>query len=79
MSGTDEAAIISVLTQRSNEQRQQIKGRFKLMFGKVGVTLSMCFQCIMLYACFVGFNPRAEVRTQWELGGCYPCTSLAKS
>jgi annexin A7/11 len=32
--GTDEAAIINILCNRSNEQRQQIKGRFKLMFGK---------------------------------------------
>jgi len=34
--GTDEAAIINVLSHRSNEQRQAIKQRFKLMFGKVG-------------------------------------------
>ncbi|XP_062523216.1 annexin-B12-like [Corticium candelabrum] len=32
--GTDEAALIGLLTQRSNEQRQQIRGKFKLMYGK---------------------------------------------
>ncbi|XP_065887188.1 annexin A4-like [Dysidea avara] len=32
--GTDEAAIINVLSHRSNQQRQVIKQRFKLMFGK---------------------------------------------
>ena len=31
----DEAAIINLLSRRSNEQRQAIKQRFKLMFGKV--------------------------------------------
>ena len=33
--GTDEAAIINLLTKRSNDQRQQIRQRFKLMYGKV--------------------------------------------
>ena len=33
--GTDEKAIISVLAYRSNAQRQQIKIKFKSMFGKV--------------------------------------------
>lgn len=33
--GTDEAAIINLLSRRSNEQRQAIKQRFKLMHGRV--------------------------------------------
>jgi hypothetical protein len=32
--GTDEKAIIDVLTARSNQQRQAIKSRFKTMYGK---------------------------------------------
>ncbi|XP_019860794.1 PREDICTED: annexin A7-like [Amphimedon queenslandica] len=32
--GTDEKAIINVLVSRSNEQRQEIKKKFKLMYGK---------------------------------------------
>ena len=34
-SGTDEAAILSVLPRRSNEQRVEIDRTFKTMFGKV--------------------------------------------
>lgn len=33
--GTDEDAIIEVLTKRSNQQRRQIASRFKTMYGKV--------------------------------------------
>jgi len=33
--GTDEKAIIDVLTTRSNDQRIQVKNMFKTMFGKV--------------------------------------------
>lgn len=34
-SGTDEAAILNLLTARSNAQRQQIKAAFKTLHGKV--------------------------------------------
>ena len=34
--GTDEDAIIHVVTTRSNKQRQQLKTTFKTMFGRVG-------------------------------------------
>ena len=37
--GTDEAAIINVLSHRSNKQRQDIKQRFKLMYGKVCIVV----------------------------------------
>ena len=33
--GTDEKAIINVLGNRSNEQRQLIKTQFKTMYGRV--------------------------------------------
>ena len=33
--GTDEAAIINMLVTRTNSQRQDIRKRFKLMYGKV--------------------------------------------
>ena len=35
LAGTDEKAIISVVAYRSNTQRQQIKQKFKSMYGKV--------------------------------------------
>ncbi len=34
--GTDEAAIINLIIHRDNVQRQQIRQKFKLMYGKVG-------------------------------------------
>jgi hypothetical protein len=33
--GTDEQAIVDVVSNRSNDQRQQIKAAFKTMYGKV--------------------------------------------
>ena len=35
LSGTDEKAIINLLSQRSNAQRLEIKKKFKAMFGRV--------------------------------------------
>ena len=45
LAGTDEKAIISVVAYRSNAQRQQIKEKFKAMYGKVsqqGVDSGTC-------------------------------------
>lgn len=33
--GTDEDAVIEIITKRSNDQRRQIATRFKTMYGKV--------------------------------------------
>ena len=48
--GTDEKAIIHVLARRSNEQRQQIKLKFKTIYGKVCVcclSVSVCVLCVV--------------------------------
>ena len=37
--GTDEKAIISILTAHDNEQRREIANLYKQMFGKVGIRI----------------------------------------
>lgn len=37
--GTDEKAIINILTKRTNIQRQQIAMQFKTLFGKVSIDI----------------------------------------
>lgn len=39
VTGTDEDAILQLLTARSNGQRQEIKAAYKTQFGKVRLTL----------------------------------------
>ena len=45
--GTDEQAIIDVVANRSNDQRQKIKAAFKTMYGKV------CF-CSFVFSFLAG-------------------------
>lgn len=40
VSGTDEDAIIEVVTQRSNDQRQEITKAYKSHYGRVISTIS---------------------------------------
>lgn len=57
--GTDEQAIINVVANRSNDQRQKIKAAFKTMYGKVCSlalqigkqthTFSFCFNCLVAF------------------------------
>ena len=50
LAGTNEKAIISVVAYRSNSQRQQIKEKFKSMYGKVGqMELSNCTQFTLAF------------------------------
>ena len=44
--GTDEKAIIKVLTECNCTQRQEIKKQFKLMYGKVGAP-----DVLLLFVC----------------------------
>ena len=47
LAGTNEKAIISVVAYRSNAQRQQIKEKFKSIYGKVSqIELSSCTQLL---------------------------------
>ena len=53
--GTDEQAIIDVLANRSNDQRQKIAKQFKQMFGKVILPPSQPFdyQIISSLVCLI--------------------------
>ncbi len=41
VSGTDEDAIVKIVADHTNKQRQEIKAVYKTMFGRVSVTLNL--------------------------------------
>lgn len=45
IAGTDEGAIIEVLTQRSNAQRQQILKAYKAHYGRVPLASPVLIHC----------------------------------
>ena len=50
--GTDEATIINLLVTRNNSQRQDIRKRFKLMYGKVSFPKPIFLPCRHATLCF---------------------------
>jgi len=50
--GTDEKAIIDVVSNRSNDQRQKIKAAFKTMYGKVCSVNKNCNSADVYFASF---------------------------
>lgn len=59
--GTDEDAIIDIITKRSNEQRRQIASRFKTMYGKVIISFSYL-------SLFTSVNHRMDVSSLYRRG-----------
>ena len=49
ITGTDEKTIVSIIGNRSNEQRQQLKLKFKSLYGRVSVRV--CVYCIRVCVC----------------------------
>ena len=64
--GTDEAAIIEVLSKRSGEQRKQIAVTYKTMFGKVlciDSVLAACHREQISYANYFDITVSRQVQS----------------
>ena len=51
ITGTDEKTIVSIIGNRSNEQRQQLKLKFKSLYGRVSLCVCILYTCMCVYVC----------------------------
>lgn len=74
IAGTDEGAIIEVLTQRSNAQRQQILKAYKAHYGRVLLASPTLIHCSARVLPSSMSFPRCK-KSCWGLPSCLPPTS----